>query len=44
MRNSVPSWIWDAEKDLENAISNDPTLVPLAMTKDVVDQWRATLG
>jgi basic membrane protein A len=44
MRNAVPSWIWDAEKDLETAISNDPTLVPLAMTKDVVDQWRATLG
>jgi basic membrane protein A len=44
MRNSVPSWVWDAEKDLENAIQNDPTLVPLAMTKEVVDQWRATLG
>jgi len=44
MRNAVPSWIWDAEKDLETAISNDPTLVPLATTKDVVDQWRATLG
>jgi basic membrane protein A len=44
MRNSIPSWVWDAEKDLENAISNDPTLVPLAMTKEVVDQWRATLG
>jgi basic membrane protein A len=44
MRNAVPSWIWDAEKDLETAISNDPTLVPLATTKDVVDQWRAILG
>jgi basic membrane protein A len=44
MRNAVPSWIWDAEKDLESAISNDPTLVPLATTKDVADQWRATLG
>jgi basic membrane protein A len=44
MRNSVPSWVWDAEKDLETAIQNDPTLVPLAMTKEVVDQWRATLG
>jgi basic membrane protein A len=44
MRNSIPSWVWDAEKDLENAISNDPTLVPLAMTKELVDQWRATLG
>ena len=44
MRNSIPSWVWDAEKDLENAISNDPTLVPLAMTQELVDQWRATLG
>ena len=44
MRNSVPTWVWDAQKDLENAIQNDPTLVPLAMTKEAVDQWRATLG
>jgi len=44
MRDALPSWIWDAEKELETAIQNDPTLVPLAMTQDVVDQWRATLG
>jgi basic membrane protein A len=44
MRDSLPSWIWDAEKELETAIQNDPTLVPLAQTQDAVDQWRATLG
>jgi len=44
MRDALPSWIWDAEKDLETAIQNDPTLVPLAMTQEVVDEWRATLG
>jgi basic membrane protein A len=44
MRDALPSWIWDAEKDLETAIQNDPTLVPLAMTQEAVDQWRATLG
>jgi len=44
MRDSVPGWIWDAAKELENAISQDPNLVPLAMTQEVVDQWRAILG
>jgi hypothetical protein len=44
MRNSVPSWIWDAATELENAIRADPNLVPLAMSQEVVDQWRATLG
>lgn len=44
MRNSVPSWVWDAATELENAIRADPNLVPLAMSQEVVDQWRATLG
>jgi basic membrane protein A len=44
MRDGMPSWIWDAEKELEDAINSNPNLVPLAQTKDVVDQWRATLG
>jgi len=44
MRNALPSWIWDAAKELEDAIKNDPNLVPLAMTKDKVDEWRAVLG
>lgn len=44
MRDALPSWIWDAAKELEDAIRNDPNLVPLAFTKDAVDQWRAVLG
>ena len=44
MRDGVPSWVWDAAKELEDAIRSDPTLVPLAMSQEVVDQWRATLG
>jgi basic membrane protein A len=44
MRNSVPSWVWDAATELENAIRADPTLIPLAMDQATVDQWRATLG
>ena len=44
MRDSLPSWIWDAEAELESAIRADPTLVPLAFTQEAVDQWRAILG
>lgn len=44
MRNSVPSWVWDGANELQNEIVQNPNLVPLAMTKDAVDQWRATLG
>jgi len=44
MRDSVPSWIWDAATELDNAIRADPTLVPLAGDQATVDQWRATLG
>jgi len=44
MRNSVPSWVWDAANELQTDINQNPNLVPLAMTKDAVDQWRATLG
>jgi hypothetical protein len=44
MRNNVPSWVWDAANELQNQITQNPNLVPLAMTKDAVDQWRTTLG
>jgi basic membrane protein A len=44
MRDALPSWIWDAAKELEDAIRSDPNLVPLAMTQEAVNQWRATLG
>lgn len=44
MRDALPSYVWDAANELTDAIANNPDLVPLAMTKDVVDQWRAVLG
>jgi basic membrane protein A len=44
MRDALPSWIWDAATELQSAIQNDPNLVPMAMSQEVVDQWRATLG
>jgi len=44
MRDALPSWIWDAAAELEAAIASDPALVPLAMTQETVDQWRAILG
>jgi basic membrane protein A len=44
MRDSLPSWIWDAEAQLDAAIRADPTLVPLAFTQADVDHWRAILG
>ena len=44
MRDSLPSWIWDAAKELTDAIAKNPTLVPLAATADDIAKWRATLG
>lgn len=44
MRDALPSWIWDAVKELEDAIRSGQVQVPLALTQDVVDQWRAILG
>jgi basic membrane protein A len=44
MRDSLPSWIWDAEKELEDAIRQDPNLVPNAFAESVKEQWRDVLG
>jgi len=44
MRSAIPGWIWDAVKELEDAIRSDPTLVPCAMSQADVDHWRAILG
>jgi basic membrane protein A len=44
MRNAIPSWVWDAAKELEDGISNGTIQVPLAATKADVDSWRATFG
>ena len=44
MRSAIPGWIWDAVKELEDAIRSDPMLVPFVMSQADVDRWRAILG
>ena len=44
MRDALPSWVWDAAKELEDGIRNGTIQVPLAIEQSVVDQWRAILG
>jgi len=44
MREAQPSWIWDAVEELADQIRTGAVVVPLALTRDVVDYWRAILG
>ena len=44
MRESQPTWMWDAIEDLEDDIRTGAVEVPLADTQDVVDSWRDILG
>ncbi len=44
MRNALPSWIWDAVKELEQAIRSGQVTVPLAFTQEEVTKWRDILG
>jgi len=44
MRDAQPSWVWEGMNELYNQINSGKVTVPLAMTKDVVDTWRAQLG
>jgi basic membrane protein A len=44
MRNAIPSWVWDAAKELQDGITNGTITVPLAQTQADVDSWRAQLG
>jgi len=44
MREAQPSWIWDAVDELADQIATGAVVVPLALTRDVVDYWRAILG
>ena len=44
MRDGQPSWIWDAVAELEEKIRTGEVNVPLADTKEVVDEWREIFG
>ena len=44
MRESIPSWIWDAVKELEQKIRNGEVQVPLPLTEEDVKHWREVLG
>lgn len=44
MRNSIPSWIWDAVSELENKIRNGEIEVPMPMEKSEMEQLRQQLA
>ncbi len=44
MRNSLPSWIWDAVSELENKIKNGEIEVPMPMEKSEMEQLRQELA
>lgn len=44
MRGNIPSWIWDAVKELEVKIRRGEVQVPLPLTSDDVNYWRGILG
>ncbi len=44
MRDDIPSWVWEAVKELEEKIRNGEVEVPLPATQDDVNKWREILG
>ncbi|MEM0441086.1 MAG: BMP family ABC transporter substrate-binding protein [Candidatus Caldarchaeum sp.] len=44
MRESLPTWIWDALTELESKIRSGQAEVPMVITKEAVDRWRELLG
>lgn len=44
MRESLPSWIWEAIEELEDKIRNGDVTVPEVVTEDEIKRWRAELG
>jgi len=44
MRNSIPSWIWDAAAQLEKLIREGRVQVPCPTSREEVDYWRGLLG
>ncbi len=44
MRESIPSWVWEAVQELENKIRNGEVEVPLPLTQEDIQYWREQLG
>jgi len=44
MRAAIPSWIWDAVKELSDGISSGSIVVPKASTTADMNYWRGILG
>jgi len=44
MRESIPSWIWDAVAELEKKIRSGEVQVPLPLTEKDIKYWRSELG
>jgi len=44
MRNSIPSWIWQAVDELQGKISSGAVQVPLVQSQDLITYWRGILG
>ncbi len=44
MRESIPKWIWDAVKELEQKIRSGEVKVPAPMTEKEIKYWRGILG
>jgi basic membrane protein A len=44
MRESIPSWVWEAVSVLENKIRNGEVQVPLPQTQEDIKHWRDLLG
>ncbi|HIQ02965.1 MAG TPA: BMP family ABC transporter substrate-binding protein [Desulfurococcales archaeon] len=44
MRESIPSWIWEAVKELETLIREGKVKVPAPMSEEEIKYWREKLG
>ncbi len=44
MRESIPQWIWDAVKELEDKIRKGEVQVPEVTTQEAIEEWRQKLG
>ncbi len=44
MRESIPSWIWEAVAELEEKIRKGEVVVPEVSTEEAIKEWREELG